>query len=81
MGNEKQTGVHLPPASDNSYFNPFIGKGRKDNKHDMRDHRKLIPWITYLIFFAVLNETVFNVSTPMIARQFSLTPSGVSWMM
>jgi MFS transporter, DHA2 family, metal-tetracycline-proton antiporter len=46
-----------------------------------RDHRKLVPWIIYLIFFAVLNETVFNVSTPMIASQFSLTPSGVSWMM
>ena len=46
-----------------------------------RDHRKLVPWIIYLIFFAVLNETVFNVSTPMIARQFSLSPSGVSWMM
>ena len=43
--------------------------------------RKLIPWIAYLIFFAVLNETVFNVSTPMIARQFSLSPSGLSWMM
>lgn len=46
-----------------------------------RDHRKLVPWIIYLIFFAVLNETVFNVSTPMIAKQFALTPSGVSWMM
>jgi DHA2 family metal-tetracycline-proton antiporter-like MFS transporter len=45
------------------------------------DLRKLVPWIVYLIFFAVLNETVFNVSTPMIARTFSLTPSGVSWMM
>ncbi len=46
-----------------------------------RDRRKLVPWIVYLIFFAVLNETVFNVSTPMIAAQFSLTPSGVSWIM
>lgn len=43
--------------------------------------KKLIPWIVYLIFFAVLNETVFNVSTPRIAAQFSLSPSGVSWMM
>jgi DHA2 family metal-tetracycline-proton antiporter-like MFS transporter len=42
---------------------------------------KLVPWIIYLIFFAVLNETVFNVSTPLIAKQFSLTPAGVSWMM
>jgi MFS transporter, DHA2 family, metal-tetracycline-proton antiporter len=46
-----------------------------------RGRSKLVPWIVYLIFFAVLNETVFNVSTPMIARQFSLTPAGVSWMM
>ncbi|MGA2763992.1 MAG: MFS transporter [Spirochaetia bacterium] len=46
-----------------------------------RGTRGLVPWMIYLIFFAVLNETVFNVSTPMIARQFSLTPSGVSWMM
>jgi DHA2 family metal-tetracycline-proton antiporter-like MFS transporter len=43
--------------------------------------KKIIPWITYLIFFAVLNETVFNVSTPNIAEQFSLSPSGVSWIM
>jgi DHA2 family metal-tetracycline-proton antiporter-like MFS transporter len=43
--------------------------------------KKLIPWIVYLIFFAVLNETVFNVSTPKIAEQFSLSSSGVSWVM
>ena len=43
--------------------------------------KKLVPWIIYLIFFAVLNETVFNVSTPKIAEQFMLSPSGVSWMM
>lgn len=43
--------------------------------------KKLIPWIIYLIFFAVLNETVFNVSTPIVAEQFTLSPAGVSWMM
>jgi MFS transporter, DHA2 family, metal-tetracycline-proton antiporter len=43
--------------------------------------KQLVPWIIYLIFFAVLNETVFNVSTPKIAEQFILSPSGVSWMM
>ncbi len=42
---------------------------------------RLVPWIVYLIFFAVLNETVFNVSTPRIAAEFSLSASGVSWMM
>lgn len=43
--------------------------------------KKLVPWINYLIFFTVVNETVFNVSTPKIAEQFGLGPSGVSWMM
>lgn len=45
------------------------------------NRKKLVPWIIYLIFFAVLNETVFNVSTPKIALQFQLTSAGVSWMM
>jgi len=43
--------------------------------------RGIVPWIAYLVFFSVLNETVFNVSTPKIAVQFSLSPSGISWMM
>ena len=42
---------------------------------------RLLPWIIYLICFAVLNETVFNVSTPKISQQFNLSPAGVSWIM
>ncbi len=45
------------------------------------DVKKTLPWILFLIFFAVLNETVFNVSIPAIALQYGLTPTGVSWMM
>lgn len=45
------------------------------------DAGRALPWLIYLVFFAVLNETVFNVSTPAISRQFALTPSGVSWVM
>ncbi len=45
------------------------------------NRKRLIPWINYLIFFCVVNETVFNVSTPKISEQFFLTPSSVSWMM
>ena len=45
------------------------------------DVKKTLPWILFLIFFAVLNETVFNVSIPAIAQQYALTPTGVSWMM
>lgn len=42
--------------------------------------KKTVLWIYYIIFFAVLNESVFNVSTPKIAQQFALDESGVSWV-
>ncbi|MDF2717322.1 MAG: transporter [Paenibacillus sp.] len=44
------------------------------------DIKKCVPWIYYVIFFAVLNESVFNVSTPNIAKQFDLDAAGVSWV-
>ncbi|SEN19204.1 MFS transporter [Lihuaxuella thermophila] len=44
------------------------------------DLRKFSWLIVYVIFFGVLNETVFNVSTPKIAEQFQLQPSEVSWV-
>ena len=44
------------------------------------DVKRTLPWILYLIFFAVLNETVFGVSTPAILKEFALTSTGVSWM-
>ncbi len=47
---------------------------------DTTDIKKSVPWIYYVIFFAVLNESVFNVSTPSIAKQFGLDASGVSWV-
>ncbi|WP_051251520.1 MFS transporter [Paenibacillus harenae] len=47
---------------------------------DFAGIRKSVPWIYFVIFFAVLNESVFNVSTPSIAKQFSLDASGVSWV-
>lgn len=45
------------------------------------DVKKTLPWILFLIFFAVLNETVFNISIPVIQKDYGLTPTGVSWMM
>ncbi|SDN02386.1 MFS transporter, DHA2 family, metal-tetracycline-proton antiporter [Paenibacillus sp. yr247] len=47
---------------------------------DNSEIKKSVPWIYYVIFFAVLNESVFNVSTPSIAKQFGLDASGVSWV-
>lgn len=42
--------------------------------------KKSVLWIYYVIFFGVLNESVFNVSTPSIAKQFGLDAAGVSWV-
>jgi DHA2 family metal-tetracycline-proton antiporter-like MFS transporter len=42
--------------------------------------KKCVPWIYYVIFFSVLNESVFTVSIPNIAKQFELEASGVSWV-
>ncbi|KRF31803.1 MFS transporter [Paenibacillus sp. Soil787] len=47
---------------------------------DNSEIKKSVLWIYYVIFFAVLNESVFNVSTPSIAEQFGLDASGVSWV-
>lgn len=56
-----------------------FGRSLSMRAHD--PHRQLVLWLTYLIFFAVLNETVFNVSIPKIAEQFSLSAASVSWVM
>ncbi|MCD1257621.1 MFS transporter [Paenibacillus athensensis] len=42
--------------------------------------KKSVVWIYFVIFFAVLNESVFNVSTPNIAEEFQLSASQVSWV-
>jgi len=43
-------------------------------------HRRLIPFLATIVFFSVLNTTMFNVSLPDIAEQFHLLPSKVSWV-
>lgn len=47
---------------------------------DVAGIKRSVPWIYFVIFFAVLNESVFNVSTPSIADQFGLSAAGVSWV-
>jgi MFS transporter, DHA2 family, metal-tetracycline-proton antiporter len=49
--------------------------------HSVPNRQPLVRWLSFLIFFAVLNETVFNVSIPKIAEQFELNAAAVSWVM
>jgi DHA2 family metal-tetracycline-proton antiporter-like MFS transporter len=48
---------------------------------DPKTQRKLIRNLGFIVFFSVLNGTMFNVSIPDIAADFSLMPSEVSWVM
>jgi len=41
---------------------------------------KSILWLSFLAFFSVLNETVFNVSLPDIAAQFGISPASANWV-
>ncbi|RXT03828.1 MFS transporter [Ammoniphilus sp. CFH 90114] len=41
---------------------------------------RLIPLLSFIIFFSVMNGTMFNVAIPAIAEQFQLLPSEVSWV-
>lgn len=45
-----------------------------------RNVKKVLIWLSFLAFFSVFNETVFNVSLPDIAQQYGLQPSHVNWI-
>lgn len=49
-----------------------IVESQSNAVEDNSEIKKSVLWIYYVIFFAVLNESVFNVSTPSIAEQFGL---------
>ncbi|MBW1785349.1 MAG: MFS transporter [Deltaproteobacteria bacterium] len=42
--------------------------------------KKLVFLLASIVFFSVLNGSMFNVSIPDIAQQFALLPSQVSWV-
>lgn len=41
----------------------------------------LIMVVCYMLFFATLNTTMFNVAIPDVSRQFNLSPLRVSWVL
>lgn len=41
---------------------------------------RIVPLICFIIFFSVLNGTMFNVAIPDIAEEFALSPGEVSWV-
>ena len=43
--------------------------------------RRIVPLLCFIVFFSVLNGTMFNVAVPDIAAEFSLSPAEVSWVM
>jgi len=45
-----------------------------------QQRRRLVPLLCFIVFFSVLNGTMFNVAVPDIAAEFSLSPGEVSWV-
>jgi len=48
---------------------------------DRRFQNRVVILLCSIVFFSVLNGTMFNVAVPDIARQFELSASEVSWVM
>jgi MFS transporter, DHA2 family, metal-tetracycline-proton antiporter len=51
-------------------------------QQDYGEHfrRRVVPLLCFIIFFSVLNGTMFNVAIPDIADEFALSPGAVSWV-
>ncbi|MDW7758014.1 MAG: MFS transporter, partial [Desulfuromonadales bacterium] len=45
-----------------------------------QQRRRLVPLLCFIVFFSVLNGTMFNVAVPDIAAEFNLSPGEVSWV-
>lgn len=52
----------------------------EQSSHSFRDVKKSFAWLSFLAFFSVLNETVFNVSLPDISHHFGVSPSVANWV-
>ncbi|MDF9411512.1 MFS transporter [Brevibacillus laterosporus] len=48
--------------------------------HSFQNVKTILLWLSFLAFFSVFNETVFNVSLPDIAQQYGLQPAYVNWI-
>lgn len=46
-----------------------------------RFRTRIVPLLCFIVFFSVLNGTMFNVAVPDIAAEFLLSPGEVSWVL
>ncbi|WP_412094657.1 MFS transporter [Bacillus atrophaeus] len=56
-----------------------------DTKNDFLNQtfsnvKKAFVWLGFLAFFSVFNETVFNVTLPVIEKQFGVQPAAANWV-
>lgn len=42
---------------------------------------KLMPILAFTLVFSIMNASMFNVVMPVISKEFSITPSQVSWLL
>ncbi|WNR44420.1 MFS transporter [Paenibacillus roseipurpureus] len=64
----------------NMCMQPMSGNAAPLSEPEMVKLKKSVPWIYFVLFFAVLNESMFGVSTPSIMAQHHLSTTAVSWV-
>ncbi|ASV15398.1 MFS transporter [Bacillus sp. 1s-1] len=45
-----------------------------------KHQKKAFWWLSFVAFFSVMNETVFNVALPDIKNQFGVSPAAANWV-
>lgn len=45
-----------------------------------KHQKKAFWWLSFVAFFSVMNETVFNVALPDIKNQFDVSPAAANWV-
>ncbi|MDI3412170.1 hypothetical protein QKW52_25520 [Bacillus sonorensis] len=51
-----------------------------ETEQTAHQQKKAFWWLSFVAFFSVMNETVFNVALPDIAKDFGVQPSAASWV-
>ncbi|MEC1021677.1 MFS transporter [Bacillus paralicheniformis] len=53
---------------------------KNSKTQSFKHQKKAFWWLSFVAFFSVMNETVFNVSLPDIRNQFGVSPAAANWV-
>lgn len=53
---------------------------KNSKMQSFKHQKKAFWWLSFVAFFSVMNETVFNVALPDIKNQFGVSPAAANWV-